>query len=266
MAQGHGAAGAQSAGVIPAASGQAISAAAPRRNAGASATVGARIASSPGSQLIISRTPSGQGIVRRAVPAGARGVNRGRMVTATRNRQLTASQRRNGISEVSSEFDSTPGLGFDYAHVAATHPNGVNGRHHHGNDFGNSGAMLFPFSGGGYFLPTDLGVESAQGQGSAAEDAEDEGEAIPANRSARVRSVDRLPVLGPPAPQQDVPEYVFVRRDGTVFFAVAYSWEHGSLRYVSSEGLRRSVERETLDLDATQQFNEQRGVIFRAPA
>jgi hypothetical protein len=78
--------------------------------------------------------------------------------------------------------------------------------------------------------------------------------------------VDRLPVLGPPAPQKDVPEYVFVRRDGTVFFAVAYSWEHGALRYVSSEGLRRSVEREKLDLDATKQFNEQRGMVFRAPA
>jgi hypothetical protein len=78
--------------------------------------------------------------------------------------------------------------------------------------------------------------------------------------------VDRLPVLGPPAPQSDVPEYVFVKRDGTVFFAVAYSWEHGSLRYVSSEGLRRTLEREQLDLDATQQFNEQRGMVFRAPA
>jgi len=61
-------------------------------------------------------------------------------------------------------------------------------------------------------------------------------------------------------------EFVFVRRDGTVFFAVAYAWENGTLRYVTSEGLRRSVASETLDLNATQQFNEQRGLNFRSPA
>jgi hypothetical protein len=170
------------------------------------------------------------------------------------------------VLESSSEFDSPPGLGFDYAHVAATHPNGVNGRRRHGNGF-NEGAVLFPFSGGGYFVPTDSGASAVEGAQSdvATDEAEEEGDVAPAERPARVRSVDRLPVLGPPAPQPDVPEYVFVKRDGTVFFAVAYSWERGWLRYVSSEGLRRTVEREKLDLDATQQFNEQRGMVFRAP-
>jgi hypothetical protein len=58
---------------------------------------------------------------------------------------------------------------------------------------------------------------------------------------------------------------VFVRRDGTLFFAVAYSWESGNLSYVTQEGFRRSVPRDALDLDATQQFNEQRGLNFRIP-
>jgi hypothetical protein len=44
---------------------------------------------------------------------------------------------------------------------------------------------------------------------------------------------------------------------------VAYAWENETLRYVTSEGLRHSVARETLDLSATQQFNEQRGLSFR---
>jgi hypothetical protein len=61
-------------------------------------------------------------------------------------------------------------------------------------------------------------------------------------------------------------EFVFVRRDGTVFFAAAYSWENGTLRYVTSEGLRRTVKQDALDLSATQQFNEQRGLNFRSPA
>jgi hypothetical protein len=67
------------------------------------------------------------------------------------------------------------------------------------------------------------------------------------------------------APADNEP-YVFVKRDGTVFFAVAYSWEKGTLRYITNEGLRRVVTQDALDLDATRQFNEQRGLNFRSPA
>ena len=67
------------------------------------------------------------------------------------------------------------------------------------------------------------------------------------------------------AAQRETEQYVFVRRDGTVFFAVAYSWDSGMLRYVTQEGLRRSVAGDALDLGATQQFNEQLGLSFHAP-
>ena len=82
------------------------------------------------------------------------------------------------------------------------------------------------------------------------------------------------PVAGPAAAETagaaptatDSDQFVFVRRDGTVFFAVAYSWEKGTLRYITNEGLRKTVTRDALDLDATRQFNEQRGLNFRLPA
>jgi hypothetical protein len=224
-------------------------------------------AASPGNHLVISHSPNGQAALRRAAGTNAtRGSSRVLTAggTGTRRGQLPTARRRNGVAEFSGDSGSVPGLGFDYSHVAATRPNTVNGRHPR-----NDGAVLFPFfDGGGYFVPTGPGVVDAQGETQQAEDADGE-DSAPADRPARGRRVDRLPVmpaLGPPAPQPDVPEYVFVRRDGTVFFAVAYSWERGSLRYVSSEGLRRSVARDTLDLDATQQFNEQRGMTFRSPA
>jgi hypothetical protein len=67
-------------------------------------------------------------------------------------------------------------------------------------------------------------------------------------------------------PQKPSEQYVFVRRDGSVFFAVAYTWDAGNLYYVTQEGLRRSATRDSLDLDATQQFNEQRGLNFQSPA
>jgi hypothetical protein len=194
------------------------------------------------------------------------GVARGRSVgTGTRTGGGTT-RRRNGVAESSGDDGGVPGLGFDYAHLAATRPNPFHGHRERGN-----GAVLFPFfDGGGYFLPTGTDVVADGGEGPLVDDSQvaDE-EGGPVERPGpRTRSVDRMPVVdyGPPAPQPDVPEYVFVRRDGTVFFAVAYSWEQGSLKYVSAEGLRRTVAREKLDLDATQQFNEQRGMVFRAPA
>ena len=222
--------------------------------------------STSGSHYVYYRGANGQLLVRRSTATDASGFTRGgRVGSSTRTGQLT-SRHRNDVSEVSSDSSSVPGLGFDYSHVAATHPNDF-GRGRRGRERGrNDGAILFPFFDGGYFLPTDPGVGADSGEGqSAGEAAEEQDNLGPSDRPPRALSVDRAPQL-PPAPQADVPEYVFVRRDGTVFFAVAYSWDQGSLRYVSSEGLRRTVSRDALDLDATQQFNEQRGMTFRAPA
>jgi hypothetical protein len=180
-----------------------------------------------------------------------------------RRGQVSRARRRSGASAFESDPNTAPGLGFDYAHFAATHPNGVRGR---GRRNGNDGAVLFPFfGGGGYFVPSGPGALE-DGEEQAADDNPGPSDAEVGEPAPRMHYADRPPQYGPPAPQPDVPEYVFVRRDGTLFFAVAYSWEHDSLRYISSGGVRRSVSRDTLDLNATQQFNEQRGMTFRSPA
>jgi hypothetical protein len=155
----------------------------------------------------------------------------------------------------------TPGLGFDYTHFAAVHPEE---RHRHPFAGG-----VFPFVGGGIFLPTTGYVESGAPQdaadepqqGEATERANDYVEATPVEQSPNTRA--RMKSSLAPASST---EYIFVRRDGTVFFAVAYSWVNGSLQYVTQDGLRKLVSSSTLDLDATAQFNEQRGVAFHAPA
>jgi hypothetical protein len=173
--------------------------------------------------------------------------------------------RRDSESEAgTADFIPVPGLGFDMAHLAATRgPEAVGaGRHRRQQQ------VLFPFIDGG-FLPSSLPVivEEAAAPGTGQEDNEAR-EAAEAPRRARV--MQPAPVAPRVEEASAVPrlteEFVFVRRDGTVFFAVAYAWENGTLRYVTSEGLRRTVTRETLDLDATQQFNEQRGLNFRLPA
>jgi hypothetical protein len=156
-----------------------------------------------------------------------------------------------------------PGLGFDIPHLAATcGPEAVGaGRHALQSSF------FFPILDGGFFMPS-APAAAEEGTGSEGQSADD-AEADVRERRQRVRVVREEPAAVPQAdstPLRESSEYVFVRRDGTVFFAVAYAWENGTLRYVTNEGLRRSVGREALDLDATQQFNEQRGLNFRWPA
>jgi len=224
------------------------------------------VTSSPGSHLAIPRSPNGQIMPRRA--STMRGTGRLSGSANTRARQFR-SQR--GVGTDFSEDSNVPGLGFDAVHVAATRGNRGRDRDR-GRGRGNESGVLFPFfGGGGYYVPTGPDMTGdAQGDGQAVDDAEDQGpgpndRSYDRDRASRMGNVNRPPVEQP-GPQVDAPEYVFVRRDGTVFFAVAYSWENGSLRYISSEGMRRSASRDTLDLNATQQFNEQRGMTFRSPA
>ena len=164
------------------------------------------------------------------------------------------------------DFTAAPGLGFDYVHYAATHPGA--GRRRFGN-----GAGYFPFFDAGFLLPyapiyasdqqedAPYAVQPPQDPQAVANDGGSSARRYPGYGLEAVSSYDVIV-----SPQKPSESYVFVRRDGTLFFAVAYSWAEGTLYYVTQEGLRRSVGRDALDLDATQQFNEQRGLSFRSPA
>jgi len=85
---------------------------------------------------------------------------------------------------------------------------------------------------------------------------------ISGRRASSLRRASRFPLF---AGIQRKDLAVLVRPDGTVFFATAFAWENGTLRYITSEGLRHTLTADKLDLDATQQFNEQRGLTFRSP-
>jgi hypothetical protein len=158
-------------------------------------------------------------------------------------------------------FQDVPGLGFDYPHLAAI--SGNRRLHSPRFGFGNS------FGYGGYLFGPSVIVEevpAAEPQPTIVEEevADDPPEAP--GRARASRAVSEPPPERAAAPNPDPEQFVFVRRDGGLVFAVAYTWENGTLRYVTPEGLRRSMGRDALDLDATQQFNEQRGLNFRVPA
>lgn len=161
------------------------------------------------------------------------------------------------------DFQDVPGLGFDFPHLAAVNGN----RHHHRGRF-VGGAPFFD----GFLLtsPSVIVEQPAPAEAQPAPDdtvADNVEESEPVHRPRRTHEAAASTApAAEPAPQRDVEQYVFVRRDGGLLFAVAYSWENGTLRYITPDGLRRSIGRDALDLNATEQFNEQRGVNFHAPA
>jgi hypothetical protein len=193
------------------------------------------------------------------------GVVRARTATPTQSTRNThrqgATARRRFEDEnnrARPDCNSAPGLGFDAAHLAAIcGPSTFGSR---GNEFGFP--FFFPFFDSGFSQP---GSPATVDEGSAAENSQPEATDSDVRERRRYRDAEPATEAASTAPADD-DQYVFVRRDGTVFFAVAYAWERGTLRYITSQGLRRSVTQDALDLDATRQFNEQRGLNFRLPA
>jgi hypothetical protein len=157
---------------------------------------------------------------------------------------------------------SAPGLGFDAVHQAAICGSGIG--------FGRrrfSGSSFFPFFDGGFFLPgSPVAVEDSSEAETAQPEATDAEAREASRRRVNTAPGTTPPVEAPSAAPAESEEFVFVRRDGTLFFAVGYTWENGTLRYVTNQGLRRTVTQDALDLDATRQFNEQRGLSFQLPS
>jgi hypothetical protein len=213
----------------------------------------------------------------RAMPVARAGVRGGTVRPRTAAPTVRSTRPQNSTRRHFDRFEdennrfrpgcsSAPGLGFDAVHQAATCGSGTIGS----RGFGSAGGFFFPIFDGG-FPVSGSSVSGDEGPvaESAAPDAPDTELRGRGGRRYRTPEPETAPTQAPEsanaAPADNEP-YVFVKRDGTVFFAVAYSWEKGSLRYITSEGLRRVVTQDALDLDATRQFNEQRGLNFRLPA
>jgi hypothetical protein len=87
--------------------------------------------------------------------------------------------------------------------------------------------------------------------------------AAPAAQSAeviRVRDEDeRVAPPRPVEPARDAGDFVLVRRDGGLLFAVAFTQGTERITYVTKESVRHSLPLAELDIDATVRMNEERG-------
>jgi len=150
-----------------------------------------------------------------------------------------------------------PGLGFDYVDYFATHPNA--GRHHF------EGGVV-PFVGGGIYVPYPVYMEGGAPTEPAVESSPAETEQPVQEAAANPVETPVRPYANSRAPAEPDSQYVFVRQDGTVFFAVAFTFDSADLRYITRDGFRKTAPLASLDLAATQQFNEQRGLSPRLPS
>lgn len=162
-----------------------------------------------------------------------------------------------------------PGLGFDFAHLAAI------SRNFKVSDFSVLSTVqrlaltqpltpIVPFGLPFFSAPAQVIVVPPPivviQQASAP--------AEPVEVEARARSVEPRgshEAFRPPEPH-DVGEFVLVRRDGRLVFAVAFSTQGDLLTYVTREGVRRSLPLVELDIETTRRMNEERGTTIHLPA
>jgi hypothetical protein len=134
----------------------------------------------------------------------------------------------------------------------------------------NSGVVL-PFSAGGIYIPVPYYLDSSAQQEQPA-DQQEEASAQPPDANPREAAEEGVPPMAPTRSMasnninESLAQFVFVQRDGTKLYAVAYSFLNNKLHYVTKEGAQRSVALDSLDFDATQKSNEDLGNTINLPS
>ncbi len=199
---------------------------------------------------------------RIASPAGTH-MTRGAM-TRSNSAFLFNGSTFMSFDTISNELFPVPGLGFDFAHLAAI-SRGFR-VHFSSQRFLPLTSLSLPFFPAFFQAPPEVIVVQQPPvvivqQPAAVEDSPDES---PRPR-ARARPAESAEAAQPSEPPHELGEFVLVRRDGRVVFAVAFSAEGDRLVYVTREGVRRSLPLAELDLDTTQRMNEERGTTLHLP-
>ena len=149
-----------------------------------------------------------------------------------------------------------PGFGFDYEHFFAVHPN-WNTCHQ-----GSNAVVSWLGGGYGYGLPYPYYSQAAQNDNE--ENANDQPQE-PNRQAAAQETYSSRQSSYSYSPAEPIAEFVFVKRDGSTFNAVAYTLLKDKIRYVTKDGVRRTVPLDSLDLEATQKSNEERGTTIEFP-
>jgi hypothetical protein len=163
---------------------------------------------------------------------------------------------------------TVPGLGFDYPHLAAISGNSGGVTSFETGFRGSEGeGFITPVFLGGYPYEYPPAPQEPQviviQQPSPVIVVQQPAPISPAPATPSKDNAVPPPPAANTAPVQDVSAFVLIRRDGKLLFASAYSVIGKNLRYITPEGIRRTLPLAELDADATRQMNEARGTTFQ---
>lgn len=133
-----------------------------------------------------------------------------------------------------------------------------------------TGGGLVPFYGGDYYIPVPYYVDSTPQEQAQTQDEVEQSASNgpPDSGTEQIDQERRVTASQRPIANNlndSLAEFVFVQRDGSKLYAVAYSFMSNKLQYVTKEGVRHSVALDSLDLDATQKSNEKLGNTISLP-
>jgi len=164
-------------------------------------------------------------------------------------------------SRLQAPSQNVPGLGFDYAHLAAITPPSRASRANRRLD---SGQFITPIFGWG--LPAYSAPQPLEPQPLVivlqqppptivlvpAPDSRDD--------AVRAEPAPPIPSVSPTqAPLRELGPFILLRRDGQIVLAVAFSASSDRLTYITQAGARRSFPLAELDVETTLQMNEAAG-------
>ncbi|MDE3136618.1 MAG: hypothetical protein KGL59_08585 [Acidobacteriota bacterium] len=163
-------------------------------------------------------------------------------------------------------LNPTPGLGFDFNHLAAINSNlGVQAiidpltQHELALALRLSQVqpvVFFGFGGFGGYAEPPVYVQPAQPQIIVLQQ--------PAPQAAPAAEAAPAPVAAaaPAPPVPDIGQFLLVQRDGQVIHAVAFSVVGKNVVYITSDGLRHIIPLDQLDKHQTEQRNAERGTVL----
>jgi hypothetical protein len=198
--------------------------------------------------------------------SGAQGTRHSAVIQIAPNGRVISSNGSFANSDGFGDDIGVPGLGFDYAHLAAVsgnfrfNPPGFGRGSHHRGDF------ITPVFFGGFPYYSDYPDYQQEPQ---------QPQIIVIQQPAPVVTVQQSPPAAAqtyadtaapapaPAPVREVGELILVRRDGRVLFASVFSVTGDQVQYVTPEGIRHTLPLAELDTGATQEMNEARGTTLQ---
>jgi hypothetical protein len=198
--------------------------------------------------------------------SGTQGTRHSTVIQIAPNGRAISSNRSFANSDDFGDDIGVPGLGFDYAHLAAVggnfrfNPPGFGrGSHRHGN-------FVTPVFFGGFPYYSDYPDYQQEPQQPQIIVIQQPAPAVTVQQAAPAAAetyTDTAAPAPPPAPVREVGELILVRRDGRVLFASVFSVTGTQVQYVTPEGIRHTLPLAELDTVATQEMNEARGTTLQ---